>query len=436
MKESIAIVGRTNVGKSLLFNKLTKARKSLVIDYHGVTRDINTGYLILGNRSLYIEDTGGIPEKNDQFSSQILEKASKSISKADLVLFVVSAADGLTFQDHEICKMLRKLNREIILLINKTDLSKKSQPISDFYQLGIKDVLLISAKNNNGITDLKEKLSDILVGDQIASKDIFRRISIIGKPNAGKSTLINTLLNEERMIISDIAGTTLDAIEIPFTFKDNNFLLYDTAGITRKSKTISTIQKFSINSTLETIKTTDICIFMIDAEEGITKQDKTILNIIKKSNKAFIIAINKIDTKSKIELLELKKDLKYFSNITDNASIVMISAINKENIKKLLNTISNISYSIYKRYKSSFLTEVLNEALDAHPPPMINNRRIKLKFAQQAKSDSLSIIIYGNQINKLPSSYEKYLKNFFIDKLKLVGIPVKISLSSQKNPFD
>ena len=436
MKESIAIVGRTNVGKSLLFNKLTKARKSLVIDYHGVTRDINTGYLILGNRSLYIEDTGGIPEKNDQFSSQILEKASKSISKADLVLFVVSAADGLTFQDHEICKMLRKLNREIILLINKTDLSKKSQPISDFYQLGIKDVLLISAKNNNGITDLKEKLSDILVGDQIASKDIFRRISIIGKPNAGKSTLINTLLNEERMIISDIAGTTLDAIEIPFTFKDNNFLLYDTAGITRKSKTISTIQKFSINSTLETIKTTDICIFMIDAEEGITKQDKTILNIIKKSNKAFIIAINKIDTKSKIELLELKKDLKYFSNITDNASIVMISAINKENIKKLLNTISKISYSIYKRYKSSFLTEVLNEALDAHPPPMINNRRIKLKFAQQAKSDSLSIIIYGNQINKLPSSYEKYLKNFFIDKLKLVGIPVKISLSSQKNPFD
>ena len=262
------------------------------------------------------------------------------------------------------------------------------------------------------------------------------KIALVGRTNAGKSTLINTLLNEERMIISDIAGTTLDAIEIPFTFKDNNFLLYDTAGITRKSKTISTIQKFSINSTLETIKTTDICIFMIDAEEGITKQDKTILNIIKKSNKAFIIAINKIDKKNKIELLELKKDLKYFSNITDNASIVMISAINKENIKKLLYTISSIAYSIYKRYKSSYLTEILNEALSDHPPPMINNRRIKLKFAQQAKSDSLSIIIYGNQIDKLPSSYEKYLKNFFVDKLKLVGIPIKISLSTQKNPFD
>ncbi len=436
MKNSIAIVGRTNVGKSLLFNKLTRARKSLVIDYHGVTRDINSGYLLLGNRSLYIEDTGGIPEKNDKFSSQILEKASQSITKARLILFVVSAADGLTLQDHEICKMLRKLDREIILLINKTDLSKKSQPVSDFYKLGIKDVLLISAKNNTGLSELKDKLSLTITGEEIVEKDIFRRVSIIGKPNAGKSTLINTLLKEDRMIISSEAGTTLDAIEIPFMFKNNNFLLYDTAGITRKSKTISIVQKFSINSTLNTIKTTDICVFMIDADAGITKQDKTILNIIRKSNKAFILAINKIDKKSKEEILELKKDLKYFSNITDNAAIIMISAINKDNIKKLLYTLSNISYSIYKRYKSSQLTDILNEALVDHPPPMINNRRIKLKFAQQAKSDSLSIIIHGNQTDKLPSSYEKYLKNYFIDKLDLVGIPIKITLSTQKNPFD
>ena len=235
MNESIAIVGRTNVGKSLLFNKLTKARKSLVADYHGVTRDINTGYLHLGNKSFHIEDTGGIPEKNDKFSSKILEKASKSMSKADLILFVVSASDGLTYQDYEICKMLRKLNREIVLIVNKCDLTKKSHPISDFYKLGIKEVFMVSAKTNIGLSELKERLSIIKSSDITEQKNIFRRISIIGKPNAGKSTLINTLLNEDRMIISDIAGTTLDAIEIPFTFKDNNFLLYDTAGITRKS---------------------------------------------------------------------------------------------------------------------------------------------------------------------------------------------------------
>ena len=436
MNNSIAIVGRTNVGKSLLFNKLTKARKSLVIDYHGVTRDINAGKLFIDDRFAHIEDTGGIPEKNDEFSEQILEKISKSLDKANLILFVVSAQDGLTVQDHEICKMLRKLNVKIILFINKTDLSKKSQSVSDFYSLGIEDVYLISAKNNIGLEDLLEGISQNLDHDEIESKKIFRRISIIGKPNSGKSTLINTLLDEDRMITSNIAGTTLDAIEIPFTFKKNNFLLYDTAGIMRKSKTTSTIQKFSINSTLKTIQSTDICIFMIDAQDGITKQDKTILNIIKKNNKAFIIVINKTDTRSQSEIIELKKDLKYFSNITDNASIVMISAINKHNIKRLLLTISSVSYSIYKRYKSSYLTDILTDALNEHPPPMINNRRIKLKFAQQAKSESLSITIHGNQIDKLPTSYEKYLKNFFIEKLNLVGIPLKISLSKQKNPFE
>ena len=436
MNESIAIVGRTNVGKSLLFNKLTKARKSLVADYHGVTRDINTGYMQYKNKNIYIEDTGGIPGSFDDFSKLIINKASNSISKASLIVFVVSASDGLTNQDYDICKMLRKLNRQIILVINKCDLTKKSQPISEFYKLGIKEVFIISAKNNIGLDELRNRLIIIKSSKFIEQKNIFRRISIVGKPNAGKSTLVNNLLNKERMIISDMAGTTVDAIEIPFTFKNNNFLLYDTAGITRKSKTLSTLQKFSIGSTLDTIKTTDICIFMIDAQEGVTKQDKTILNIIKKYNKAFIIVLNKIDNKSKQEIKELKKELEYFSNIVDNASIILISALNNINIKKLLHTVGKISYSIYKRYKSSLLTNILNMATDEHQPPMINNRRIKLKFAQQAKSDSLSIIIFGNQTDKLPISYEKYLKNFYIDKLNLIGIPIKITLSKQKNPFE
>ncbi|MBT6331352.1 MAG: GTP-binding protein, partial [Gammaproteobacteria bacterium] len=221
MNESIAIVGRTNVGKSLLFNKLTKARKSLVMNQHGVTRDINSGYLEIDGKTIYIEDTGGIPEIADEFSQLIIDKVLKSISQAKLILFVVSAADGLTNQDREICRMLRKLDRKTVLLVNKCDLTRKSQPISEFYELGIKEEFIISAKNNIGLLELKEKIASIGSDKTFVEKDIFRRISIIGKPNAGKSTLINTLLNEERMIISDIAGTTLDAIEIPFTFKNN-----------------------------------------------------------------------------------------------------------------------------------------------------------------------------------------------------------------------
>ena len=435
MKEIVALVGRTNVGKSLLFNKLTKSRKSLVIDHHGVTRDINSGYLFINNKRMYVEDTGGIPNKEDEFSSAILTKITNSIDNSSVVLFVVSASDGLTNQDYNISKMLRKLNKEVLLVINKSDLTKKSQSIEDFYKLGFKNTLLVSAKNNNGISDLIKKISEFIKGGNVKKIQSTRRVSIVGKPNSGKSTLINTMLNEDRMITSEIAGTTIDSIELPFSFKGNDYLLYDTAGLTRKSKTISTIQKFSISATLETIKNTDICLFIISAEDGITKQDKLIINIIKKYNKPFIVAVNKIDKQSKHEIMDLKKEIKYFSNITDNAYFILISAIENKNIKKLLYSIKNIASSIYKRFKASKLTEILEDALNNHPPPMINSKRIRLKFAQQSKSDSLLINIFGTKTDKLPPSYEKYLMGYFIDKLKLKGIPLKIKLSKQKNPF-
>jgi len=436
MKETVALVGRTNVGKSLLFNKLTKARKSLVIDYHGVTRDINSGCLFVNDKTIYVEDTGGIPEKTDDFTSAIISKVTSSIDSSSVVLFIVSASEGLTNQDYKISRMLRKLNKKVVLVINKSDLTKKSQAIEDFYKLGFKNTLLVSAKNNNGIPDLIKKISEFIKEGNVKQSKSPLRVSIVGKPNAGKSTLINTMLNEDRMITSEIAGTTIDSIELPFSFKGNDYLLYDTAGLTRKSKTISTIQKFSISATLETIKNTDICLFIISAEDGITKQDKLILNIIKKFNKPFIVAVNKIDKQSKHEIMDLKKEIKYFSNITDKAYFILISAVENKNIKKLLYSIKNIASSIYKRFKASKLTEILESALNNHPPPMINNKRIRLKFAQQINSDSLSINIFGTKTDKLPASYEKYLMSYFIDKLKLKGIPLRIKLSKQKNPFN
>ena len=224
MKETVALVGRTNVGKSLLFNKLTKARKSLVIDYHGVTRDINSGCLFTDGKTIYVEDTGGIPEKTDDFTSAIISKVTSSIDSSSVVLFIVSASEGLTNQDYKISQMLRKLNKKVVLVINKSDLTKKSQSIEDFYKLGFKNTLLVSAKNNNGIPDLIKKISEFIKEGNVKQSKSPLRVSIVGKPNAGKSTLINTMLNEDRMITSEIAGTTIDSIELPFSFKGSDFI--------------------------------------------------------------------------------------------------------------------------------------------------------------------------------------------------------------------
>jgi GTP-binding protein len=436
MEEMIAIVGRTNVGKSLLFNKLIQNKKSLVIDFHGVTRDINTGYLNKDNNSVLIHDTAGIQDKNNQLQMESFSKTSISIKDSAAVLFMVSASDGIVNEDYDICKTLRKLNKKIILIVNKIDLLKKNETASDFYKLGIDNIYFISAKSNIGIEDIKKKIFCLIKTTGKPSNNIYRKISVIGKPNSGKSTLINTLINSNRLITSDNAGTTIDSIEILFKYKKKNFILLDTAGIMKKSKTNTIVQKYSIVNTIKSINETEICLFIISSIDGITKQDKTILNLIIKSNKPFIIVANKIDALSKEQKKLLNKKLDYFKNITFNASIVLISAKKKKNIKNLLDNILHISDSLHKQYKPSNLTNILIEATNEHQPPVINNRRIKLKFAQQVKNNDLIIKIHGTKTDAISKSYEKYLKNFFINKLNLVGIPLKIIFAKQKNPFE
>ena len=435
MEEMIAIVGRTNVGKSLLFNKLIENKKSLVIDFHGVTRDINAGYLNKNNNGILIHDTAGIQDKNDELQIESFSKTSESIKNSSAVLFMVSASDGIVSEDYDICKTLRKLNKKIILIVNKIDLLKKNETASDFYKLGIDDIYFISAKNNIGIEDVKKNIFTLIKPTINPLNHFHRKISVIGKPNSGKSTLINTLINSNRLITSDTAGTTIDSIEIFFKYKKKHFVLLDTAGLMKKSKTNTIIQKYSIVNTIKSINETEICLFVINAIDSITKQDKTILNLIIKSNKPFIIVVNKIDVLSKEQIRLLNKKLDYFKNITFNASIVLISAKKKKNIKNLLDSLLNISDSLYKQYKPSKLTDILVEATHEHQPPVINNRRIKLKFAQQVKNHDLVIKIHGTKTDAISSSYEKYLKNFFINKLNLIGIPLRIIFTKQKNPF-
>ena len=434
MNNQIAIVGRTNVGKSLLFNKLTKQRKALVVDFHGVTKDINSGYLINKKKqSIELYDTSGFTESIDKHN-EFHKRTIECVGRCDLILYVLSVENIYNSLDKHIIDDLRKKNKKIILLINKIDLMKKNETTYDVFHYGIKNIFEISAKDNKGITELKNHLTNLINGEDIIH-DYFKKISIIGKPNAGKSTLINTLINIKKMITSDVPGTTIDCIDHIFTYRNRRFLLVDTAGLARKAKNRSKLSSYSMLNTINTIKLSDISVFILDASVKISKQDKTILESLKRFNKPHIIVINKIDLLNKKQINEYKKYVEYFSNISSNASCIYLSASMRKNISLLKREIYTLASKLDKRFKSSLLTKILNDAMASHPLPMSNNKKIKLKFAQQAKSENLTITIHGNRVSKIPKTYDKYLCGYFAEKLSIQGIPIKIIYSKQENPF-
>ena len=435
MTNSIALVGRTNVGKSLLFNKLVQYKNSIVLNKHGVTRDTNQGKLLFEDKYLILYDTAGITSHDKEFSKLAYEKTVDAINKSSLVLFVTSLEDGLTSSDNEICDTLRKLNKNIFLVINKSDKQKSTLKKYEFHELGIKEIFEVSAKTNKGLLQLVEEIFRKTNGS-VLYESHKNRVAFIGKPNVGKSTLINSILNESRSITSDIPGTTIDSLEIPFTFKGRDYYIYDTAGIMKKSSTKEIISKYSINMSLKCIYESNICILVISALELVSKQDKSIFNIIKENNKPFILVINKIDLITKVELKKLKSNIDYFSNILFGTKIIYLSALENRNIRKLLFTINTLSLNLHKEYRPSKLTKILNDACNKHPIKNNKNRLIKLKFAKQNKSTDLSISIHGNQTDKIPDSYRKYLVNYFSDQLGLSGVPIKLIFKKEKNPYN
>ena len=434
MSDSICLVGRTNVGKSLLFNKLIQYKNSIVLNKHGVTRDVNEGKILFEDKCLNIFDTAGISSSDEHFSKLAYDKTIEAINKSSVILFVTSIDDGITSGDLEICSILRKFNKRIILVINKCDKQKSLLKKFEFSELGLDELYEVSAKTNQGLEKLVERLFKICSWS-IHKQMKLTRLAFIGKPNVGKSTLINSILNESRSITSDKPGTTIDSLEIPFTFKGQNFLIYDTAGIMKKASTKEIVNKYSINMSLKCISESNICILVISAEELVSKQDKTIFNILKDNNKPFILVINKIDLINKNDLKILKSKIDYFSNILFGTKIIYISALHNRNIRKLLFTIKSLVTNLYREYRPSRLTKILNDACTKHPIKNSSNRLIKLKFAKQNKSSDLSISIHGNQTDKIPDSYRKYLVNYFSDQLGLSGVPIKLVFKKEKNPY-
>ncbi len=435
MTDSISLVGRTNVGKSLLFNKLVQYKNSIVLNKHGVTRDVNQGKLLFEDKFLNLYDTAGITSLDQEFSKLAYEKTLQAINESSIILFVTSLDDGVTTADKEICSTLRKLGKKIILVINKCDKQSSSLKKFEFSEFGLTQSFEVSAKTNKGLEKLVETIFSMSQSSNYRESKV-NRIAFIGKPNVGKSTLINSILNRSRSITSNTPGTTIDSLEIPFSFKGHNYLIYDTAGIMKKSSTKDIINKYSINMSLKCISEASICILIISAEELVTKQDKSIFNILKSNNKPFILVINKIDLIKKDELSKLKSNIDYFSNILFGTKIIYLSALHNRNIRKLLFTINSLTSNLHKEYRPSKLTKILNDACNKHPIKNNKNRLIKLKFAKQNKSSDLSISIHGNQTDKIPDSYRKYLVNYFSDQLGLSGVPIKLIFKKEKNPYN
>lgn len=435
---SIVLVGRPNVGKSSLFNCLTKTRQALVANTPGLTRDRLYGKGVVGNQSYFIVDTGGLTGDKEKDIALLMEQQTqRAIAEADHVLFLVNAREGLLPLDQQLAHRLRRLNKKITLVINK---SEGLDPIvlqSEFSPLGfnVEAIAIISASHGLGISQLMEKvlshfpnIETLPMEKSFLEEDIPPRIkvAIIGKPNVGKSTLLNRILGEDRAIVFDRAGTTRDSIANDMEYRGKLYTFIDTAGIRRKSKTIQEIEKFSIMKSLQAIESSNVVLLIIDAHMGISEQDLHLLGFILESGRALIIAVNKWDGLSSEKRAQVKKDLDRRLQFVPFAKLIFISALHGTGVGNLFALIQQAYRSATQNLTTSRLTRLLEQAVSAHQPPLSRGRNIKLRYAHPGGYNPPVILIHGQHASFLPESYRRYLENFFRKALKIVGSPIWI----------
>lgn len=435
----IALVGRPNVGKSTLFNRLTRSMQALVADFPGVTRDRQFGQGEYEGQSYIVIDTGGIIEAPDgDLELAAMKQSEQAIQESDVVFFVVDAREGLTETDRALALSFRKRQKSIYVVVNKVDGQDPNIALSDFHQLGFENIFPVTATQNAGITTLVahvfSALPEITSSIALPQEDA-PKVALIGRPNVGKSTLTNRLLGEERVIVCDHPGTTRDSIYLPLERRGKQYTLIDTAGVRRRSKITEAIEKFSIVKTLQAIKEADIVLFLIDAKEGVTDQDLTIIAFVLEAGPGLIICVNKWDGLSQDERKAVNNQLEYRLRFVSYAPIQTISALHGTGVGDLFKIIDKIYASVMKDHSSHELTEILNSALFAHQPPLVHGRRSKLRYAHLGGRKPFTIVIHGNQTASLPQSYQRYLSNYYIKALKLKGIPVNVVCKSGDNPF-
>ncbi len=440
MKSVITIAGRPNVGKSTLFNFLTRSRNAIVADRPGVTRDRQYGFGSYQEREFILVDTGGLgrnDKDSENISNLISDQSLLAIEEADVLIWLVDGRDGLTSEDEHLAEVLRPICDPIFLAVNKTEGLNSAIILSDFYRLGFRDPFAISAKRGTGIHQLMDEVIKQLPAESEDEDQIKHglRITLLGRPNVGKSTLTNRIIGEERMLTFNQPGTTRDSIAIPFEREGIPYTLIDTAGIRRRSKINNVIEKLSVVKSLQAIDNTQIIILVLDSHEAITEQDASLLGLIVDSGKALIITVNKWDGLETSERARIKAQLNRKLGFIDYACIHFISALHGSGVGKLFVSIDKISKSISIEPTASTVTAILQRAVQAHSPPLVHGRRIKLRYAHIGGRDPIRIIVHGNQTDCVPESYKRYLSNLMRKELKLVGTPILIGFKQGDNPY-
>ncbi len=431
----VTLVGRTNVGKSTLFNKLVGKRKAITEDVNGVTRDRVYDKVEWIGHEFILADTGGLDISNKELMNQeIKSQVEKALLESDLILFVVDGREGINPHDYEIADEIRKYNKKVIVVANKIDGVNIPDHIYDFYQFGFDDLISTSAEGSKNLGDLLDKIVEFIDFSKFDTDLDATRIAIIGKPNAGKSSLVNHLLNEERMIVTDIAGTTRDAIDTYWQYKDNNYVLIDTAGLRRKNKVSDNIEYYANQRTFDAVDSSEICLFLIDATVGVTEQDTKIAGYAHNQKKAIIIAVNKWDKveKETNTMKNMEKEIRNKLSFALYAPIIFISVLKGQRITDLLNLIEIVNSNYHTRIKTGVLNTILQDAIMMTAPPQDKGKRLKIFYISQVQTAPPKFLLHVNDKELMHFSYQRYLENQIRQNYSLQGVPFTFEIRERK----
>ena len=439
----IALIGRPNVGKSTLFNRLTRSRDALVADYPGLTRDRKYGFGKLGPIPYLVIDTGGVAGGEEGIAEAMVDQTIRALQEADVAVIMVDGRSGLTAADEHVAELARRHAKQTWLAVNKTEGLDEAIANSEFHALGLGEPIAVSAAHGDRIGAL---MDDLLSGfaaeepeeelDDEEDEDRELRIAVVGRPNVGKSTLINRMLGEERLVVFDQPGTTRDSVAVPFERNDRKYVLIDTAGIRRKARVHETIEKFSIVKALQAIEQAEVVISVLDAQEGVTEQDVSLLGLVMERGRALVVVTNKWDGLSADHRKKVRDDLERRLPFLDFAERITISALHGTAVGDLLPAVERAYRAAMRNMSTTELTNELEAAVIAHAPPLVRGRRIKLRYAHQGGRNPPVIVIHGNQTERLPEAYRRYLINRFRKVFKLKGTPVRLAFKKGKNPFE